>query len=236
MKINRAKWQQTIIFFDIRNFSEHRSRLAEIKHASLLTNFVQDILNNAVELVEAWQKEFKTNLNPILNHTGDGFVLILRGEKNPLLGFLWMSEFREQVALKIKVYEKRIDELFPKNPPKKLGFGIGAHYGLAVPFRFKNFGNTADREGFIGSALNIASRVEQCTKDHVQNVLFTGALLNKVLKIIPKAHQYKFGSFWIPLGRHRLRGFEKPYFLFGLKLRFHQAWKAAAIVFPTHFA
>jgi len=236
MKIKSAKWQQTIIFFDIRNFSEHRSRLAEIKHASLLTDFVREILNNAVELVEVRQNEFKTNLEPILNHTGDGFVLILRGEKNPLLGFLWMSEFRQQVSLKIKEYEKRIHGLFPKNPPKKLGFGIGAHYGLAVPFRFKSFGDDADREGFLGSALNIASRVEQCTKDHVQNVLFTGALWNNVLKIIPKEHQEEFERFWIPLGRHRLRGFENPYMIFGLKLKFHQAWKAAAIVFPTRFA
>src|SRR5579862_3396465 len=102
MKIENAKTQHTIIFFDIRNFSEHRWRLAEHRCAKLLTKFVREILNDAVELLEARKNEFKMTPKPILNHTGDGFLLILRGHRNPLLGLLWMSEFRQLVSLKIK--------------------------------------------------------------------------------------------------------------------------------------
>jgi len=236
MKIKNARVQHTIIFFDIRNFSENRSRLAKMNRARLLTKFVKDILNSAVELLEARSIEFKMKPKPILNHTGDGFVLILRGDKNPLLGLLWMSEFRQLVSLKINEYEKQISGLFERNPPTKLGFGIGAHYGLALPFHFKNFGNAPDRKGFLGSAINIASRVEQCTKEHVQNVLFTRSLLKNVLEIIPRTNRKEFRSFWIPLGRHQLRGFKDPYTLYGFKPGFHRAWKAASIVFPANSA
>jgi class 3 adenylate cyclase len=227
MKLEGAKAQQTIIVFDLRNFSEHRSRLAEIGRAKRLTNFVKEILDSGVEFIEDRRGEFNLEPEPILNHTGDGFVLILRGDKNPLLGLLWISEFRQLVSVKIKEYQNQIGGLFPINAPKKLDFGIGAHYGLALPFRFRSFGNAADREGFIGSAINIASRVEQCTKDHVQKVLITGQLRKQVLSIIPKTCWAQLNPYCIPLGRHRLRGFENPCFLFGFKPGFHRTWKSS---------
>lgn len=236
MKITDSKKHHTIIFFDIRNFSEHRSHLAEHRRAKLLTDFVRDILNNAVDLVKALENEFKVDSEPILNHTGDGFMLILRGDKNPLLGLLWMSKFHQLALQKIEAYERVISGIFQGNPPKKLSFGIGAHYGLALPFYFKSFWGARKTEGFIGSALNIAARVEQCTKDHVHQVIFTGALLNNALKIIPTGRKREFDSFWTSLGEHRFRGFETPRTLYGFDPGFHQAWVEASIVFPTRFA
>lgn len=224
MKTKNGNLRQTIIVFDIRNFSEHRSRLAEINSAKILTGFVKHILDKAVDLLEARRDEFSMYPEPILNHTGDGFVLILRGDKNPLLGLLWISEFRRLVSLKIKEYEQQISQLFQSNPPKRLDFGIGAHYGLAVPFRFKSFGNASEREGFLGSAINIASRVEQCTKDHVHRVLFTKFLLSSVLEIVPKVHHDDLTSYCIQLGQHRLRGFERPVMLYGFKPGFHRVY------------
>ena len=225
MKITDPKKHHTIIFFDIRNFSEHRSRLAEHRRAKLLTHFVQDILDNAVDFVNALENEFKVDSEPILNHTGDGFMLILRGDKNPLFGLLWMSKFRQLVLQKIKAYELVISGIFQGNPPKKLSFGIGAHYGLALPFYFKSFEDDFKTEGFIGSALNIAARVEQCTKDHVHQVIFTGALLKSVREIIPRGYKRDFESFWTPLGKHRIRGFETPRWLYGFEPGFHRAWR-----------
>ena len=231
MKITDPKKHHTIIFFDIRNFSEHRSRLAEHRRATLLTHFVRDILNEAVDLVKALENEFRVDSQPILNHTGDGFMLILRGDKNPLLALLWMSKFHRLVLDNIKAYECVISGIFKENPPKKLSFGIGAHYGLALPFYFKSFGGARKIEGFIGSALNIAARVEQCTKDHVHQVIFTGALLNNALKIIPSGHKRDFDSYWTSLGEHRLRGFESPRTLYGLEPGFHRAWKRHQLCF-----
>ena len=236
MKIKNVETQHTIIFFDIRNFSEHRWRLAENRRAKLLTKFVREILDKTVELLEDRKGEFGMSPPPTLSHTGDGFMLILRGDRNPLLGLLWMSEFRRFVTLRLKAYEQIISGIFEKDPPKKLGFGIGAHYGKAVPFDFKSFGSSSKTVGFIGSALNIAARVEQCTKDHVHQVIFTGALRDRVLKIIPPADQKKFEKFWTLLGQHRLRGFEKPRWLYGFKPGFHIAWKAAASTFPGRFS
>jgi class 3 adenylate cyclase len=236
MKDKNAKKRYTIIFFDIRNFSEHRSRLAEHRRARLLTDFVREILNNAVELLEGRKGEFSMDPTPTLCHTGDGFLLILRGDRNPLLGLLWMSEFRRLVSSKIKEYQENIRGIFPTNPPKKLGFGIGAHYGPAVPVRFKSFGSSQETEGFIGSALNIASRVEQCTKDHVHEVLFTGLLLNAAREMLPRGHKRDFDSFWTRLGKHRLRGFEEPRMLYGFNPGFHRKWSEATIKFPVLFS
>ena len=103
-----TKERHTIIFFDIRNFSEHRSRLADKGRASLLTEFVKDVLNGAVDLLNARKEQFEMDPKPILNHTGDGFMLIVRGRKNPLLGLLWLSEFRRFVSSRIKNYERSI--------------------------------------------------------------------------------------------------------------------------------
>lgn len=100
LRTKTKKPLDTIIVFDIRNFSEHRWRLANEGHASLLTKFVNDVLNNAVELLENRRKEFDLVPEPILNHTGDGFVLILRGPKNPFLAILWISEFQRSRFVK----------------------------------------------------------------------------------------------------------------------------------------
>jgi class 3 adenylate cyclase len=235
MKNRNVDKRHTIIFFDIRNFSEHRWRLADEHQARLLTKFVKEILNSAVELLEVKRNEFKMKPEPILNHTGDGFLLILRGYNNPLLGLIWISEFRQFVSMKIREYEKEISAIFRAKQPTKLGFGIGAHYGLALRFYFKDFANNSPRKGFIGSALNVASRVEQCTKDHVYKVLLTEALLKNALKVIPQWNKRRFDSFLTPLGKHRLRGFKKRYSLYGFKAGFHQAWKQAAITIPARF-
>jgi class 3 adenylate cyclase len=220
-----TKERHTIIFFDIRNFSEHRSRLADKGRASLLTEFVKDVLNGAVDLLNARKEQFEMDPKPILNHTGDGFMLIVRGRKNPLLGLLWLSEFRRFVSSRIKSYERSICGLFTGTPPKKLDFGIGGHYGLALPFEFKDFEGVDKRVGFIGSALNIASRVEQCTKDHVQKIITTDKLLDAVRQSVTLSGRKRINSFIVSLGRHRIRGFDKPIKLFGFTSGFHQAWK-----------
>ena len=86
--------------------------------------------------------------------------------------------------------------------------------------------------GVLGSSINIASRVEQSTKEHPYKVIFTKFLLDSLLKTIPKTHQIKFNRFWNDLDKHRLRGFDSPLRLYAFKPGFHKAWEAASIQIP----
>ena len=70
----KRKDYETVVVFDIRNFSAHRYHLGKTENpggGSLLTELVTDILNLAVDLLESFSSEEEH----LLNHTGDGFVL-----------------------------------------------------------------------------------------------------------------------------------------------------------------
>jgi class 3 adenylate cyclase len=197
----------------------------------LLTNLVTYILNDAVKILKSKDEEFPHTKPHFMNHIGDGFVLIVRGKKSPLVALLCISEFRKQANFRIENYQQEMKKRFAETEKKlpRLGFGIGAHFGVVVDVVFENFGTPV--VGVLGSSINIASRVEQCTKDHDCNVIFTHVLLKRVLEIIPKTHQDDFTPFRNPLGKHRLRGIDEAYRLYDFepepdKPEFHKAWKS----------
>jgi len=217
----------TIVVFDIRNFSAHRYQLGQVSGGgTLLTNLVISILNDAIEILNLKDEEFvHTHPKPhFLNHTGDGFVLIVRGKRSPLVALLWISEFRVRANSKIKDYQRNMKLKFPEIEKKlpKLDFGIGAHFGTVVDIKFHNF--TGQNVGVLGSSINVASRVEQTTKEHPYRVIVTKFLLDRVIEIIPKKHLAKFNGFWTDLDKHCLRGFDKPRRLYAFKPGFHKAW------------
>jgi class 3 adenylate cyclase len=214
----------TVVVFDIRNFSAHRYHLGKSENpggGSLLKELVKDILNVAVDLLKSQDKAFPPDENHLLNHTGDGFVLVVRGPKNALIALWWISEFRDRVSARIKKYDKQRRKDFPNVELEPLNFGIGAHSGVILPLEFKTFGEKR-QDGFLGTAANIASRVEQCTKDHFCNVICTKLLWDCALKFIKEQHHKKTEVFRQILGRHRLRGFPTPYMLYCLERGFHE--------------
>ena len=130
----------TVVIFDIRKFSEHRYHLGLIKGGgSLMNKLVKEILEKAVEIVNSKQSDFGGREARALNHTGDGFVLIVSGNYSPLVALSFISLFRDFVSLRLKTYEEERIKHFPNCPITKLGFGIGAHWGLIGDFDFKDF-------------------------------------------------------------------------------------------------
>jgi class 3 adenylate cyclase len=113
---------------------------------------------------------------------------------------------------------------FPEIEKKlpQLDFGIGAHFGTVVDIEFHNIAGQS--KGVLGSSINIASRVEQTTKEHPYRVIITKFLLDRVIKLIPKTRLAKFNGFWIDLDKHCLRGFDRPRRLYAFKPGFHKAW------------
>src|SRR5438105_5274953 len=154
--------RETVIFFDIRNFSVHRLTLGRRQQAKVMTQFVKDMLNHAVEVLKGYAARLENDSEPLLNHTGDGFVLVIRGKANSVLAFLWISKFEEVMAAQIRTYERQIDKLLPKHELPHLDYGIGVHHGPVSTFRFKSFRDKKNREsrtGFLGTPANIASRI-----------------------------------------------------------------------------
>jgi len=83
-------------------------------------------------------------------------------------------------------------ELFPNNTLEPLDFGIGIHFGQVAVFKFKDFKGEESNTGFLGSAVNIASRVEQQTKDHPYQLLCTKKFRDAVLNATTKAKNWFF--------------------------------------------
>ena len=121
----------------------------------------------------------------------------------------------------MKRYDNQRRKEFNKVKLDPLNFGIGAHRGIIMPLKFKTFGGRC-RDGFLGSAANLASRVEQCTKDHSCNVICTKLLWDHALKFIKKRHHKDTRNFRQSLGRHRLRAFRNSYTLYCLEPGFHE--------------
>ncbi|MBI5820554.1 MAG: hypothetical protein HZA88_16430 [Verrucomicrobia bacterium] len=216
--------KDTIVVFDIRNFSAHRYHLGlpENHHgAKLLTDLIQHLLNDAVSLLG---KSSDRKREHLLNHTGDGFVLVIRGPKNQLKALQWISRFREKVSGHIEEYEEKLGEQFPniKDELKPLDFGIGAHTGIVRTFDFDNFGTRTT--AFLGSAVNIASRIEQYTKNYASKVICTWILWKEARKSIKEANRKNTNGFCIRRGFQRLRGFPKRFDLCCLKVGFHEVF------------
>jgi len=204
--------KSTAIVFDIRNFSAHRYYLGQKRGGgTLLTGLVTDILNDATDILKS--KGEKQSDEHLLNHTGDGFVLVIRGRDNALKGFRWIAEFRERVSTRLERYHREKKKKFPKmRRLDPLKYGIGADYGVVLPFKFRSF-SREESDGFLGTTVNVAARVEQLTKDHLCNVICTHRLWNALEPIGRPDAGLRAHS----LGEHMLRGFPKSFTLYCLK-------------------
>jgi class 3 adenylate cyclase len=200
-----------IIFLDIRNFSAHREFLARTRAARPLSRLVKTLLEQASSLSKSYMRQHGMTQIPLLNHTGDGFVLVLRNEGSSIAALRFASEFREIAESLLqdyheKVWATRMAEIHPA--PPSLGYGIGMHSGKITAFGYVGVAGKAT--AFLGSAVNVASRVEGCTKDHPHPVLCTGALLRRARQELGKPAALGFADFFISLGLHNLRGLRGP--------------------------
>jgi class 3 adenylate cyclase len=232
MKVSQQK--DAIIFLDIRNFSAHRQFLARARAGRPLSTLIRKLLESAVFLSKSYMRTHRMTQLPLLNHTGDGFVLVLRGGKSCLAALRFASEFREITQDLIACYQADFFKKPKKGKhtlPPPLHYGIGLHCGEVTAFAYQGF--KTKRVIFLGSAVNIASRVEGCTKDHPYSVLCTKRLLDRAKKDLGKPAPFGFDKYCIPIGLHNLRGLEGPVHLIrcepGLHSFLYSRWKTAAI-------
>jgi class 3 adenylate cyclase len=211
-----------IIFFDIRNFSAHREFLARSRAARPLSSLVKALLEEASSLSKSLTLSHGMTKMPLLNHTGDGFVLVLRECGSSIAAVRFASVFRETAEQLLGAYQKtflstRISK--EQTLPSPLGYGMGLHSGKITVFKYQSIGG--ERSAFLGSAVNIASRVEGCSKDHPHPVLCTKTLVIRATDELGKRATLGFQKYFVSLGLHNLRGLERPIELVRCEPRLH---------------
>jgi len=224
--------RETVIFFDIRNFSVHRLTLGKEQQAKVMTQFVRAMLNHAVEVLQHYATRLKNDAESLLNHTGDGFVLVIRGKANPVLAFLWLSKFEEVMNVQIWNYHRQTEKLLGEHGLPELAYGIGVHHGPVSTFHFKAFTDKKNREsrlGFLGTPANIASRVEQCTKDYAHKVLCTKRAMDAALIHFREDGRELLRSRFVPVGAHKLKGIPNAYHLYGFTGGFHRLFRRSML-------
>ena len=216
--------QSAIVVFDIRNFSAHRELLGLHQNAGPLTRLVVSLLNEAVSGIRRWREFCGCVGQPAINHTGDGFIAVIPGEGAGLAALLFVSEYRETASRFIREYTREAIRVEPdvKTLPK-LDYGIGIHLGSVQTVSFDDFNGR--RRGFLGTAVNLACRVEQCTKDHVCNVLCSLRAWDSARKANHGLRMPVFDRYFSKLGQHRLPKMEQTMTFWECKKEFHTACK-----------
>jgi class 3 adenylate cyclase len=210
-----------ILFFDIRNFSLHRAFLGAHSKAVRTTDLIRDLLTSASQGAVKTNEACRLTSQPWMNHTGDGFILIFHGDKGSLAALAFASIFRRTATDRIKRYNHNLKELLDAHRVPDLGWGIGIDDGGAFPFEYQGINGTIC-DGYIGSALNKASRVEAATKDHPYQVICTGTCYERLQDQFTDTKRNCLKKFFAPLGLHTLRGFKKHVSLFGCESDLHQ--------------
>ena len=214
--------EYSVIVSDIRNFSSHRHFLANHSQAGRLTAFIQEMLNSAITFVPFAPKRYFDVERPLLNYTGDGFVLAIPGKNSSLITLKWLAKFDTWLSKAVEKYNDNFIDDFPDHRIELLDFGIGIHIGQIVKFRFKGFGDKGVKQsnvGFLGTAVNIASRVEQRTKDHPYPILCTKAFRDALRLALGAARWVNIKECFISIGQHRIRGIDDT-----LLYRFHAGY------------
>jgi len=103
-----------------------------------------------------------------------------------------------QAAMEMSLALKNLNERRSADGQKEIRIGIGIHYGPVIA---GNIGNENRLEyTVIGDTVNIASRLENATKELRREIVFSEELKARVEKGIPVA----------PLGTIKIRGRERP--------------------------
>lgn len=213
-----------IVFFDIRDFTSHREFLAFTHSGEFLTRLVKKILESAVKVGTELNLSYGTKETPLLNHTGDGFVLVFRGRRCGLMALLFASRMRNIVQQHFEKYTIALEKHIqmhgkPKTRLNALSFGIGIHCGGVTIFSYQGFKGT--RRGFVGSAVNVASRIEGVTKTSAYQVVCSEQTVRDALTSFPKTALQRLMNFFVPLPVQQLKGLSKKYPIYGCLENFH---------------
>jgi adenylate cyclase len=148
------------MFIDLREFT-HISE-------NLLPYDTVYLLNQYIEIVSKAVSKANGRIDKII---GDGVMALFVDEKNQKMNSLNALKASKQIAQNMEV----LNEQCQKDFGFELRFGIGIHSGISVVGQI-GYGE-AISETAIGDCVNIASRLEQLTKEEKSQLVISKELL-----------------------------------------------------------
>ena len=149
-----------VMFLDIRNFtsfSENKSPVEVVNFLNTLFEFMIEIINRNNGIVNKF--------------LGDGFMAVFGAPFSNGKDCLNAVQASKEILEKIQEHIQT-----QKIPPTKIG--IGLHSGDAVT---GNVGSDLRKEyTVIGDVVNLASRIEQLTKQYSEQILFSEDVISKI--------------------------------------------------------
>lgn len=148
----------TAIVVDIRNSSiiSRKLSLERLANFAILMQSIKEPIFTAV---------LKNNSRLAINDTGDGFAILIWGNKHAALAMRLVLSIEAKLELKRAEFEKII-----KGTGIDFGFGIGVHSSRSIIIRSAEL----NRDFFYGPAINSAARIESFTKNFIGvNILFS---------------------------------------------------------------
>ena len=211
----------SIIYFDIRNFSNHVSHLSSGGNTDIIFDLVINIFKSLDETIKRSRKYLGISGQTFINHTGDGFVAIFYGKGKSLQSLFVASLLSNDVQKLLKEYdEKAKNETNLKFLPS-LDYGIGIHRGSVKKFNYHpKYPENHQILGFFGNAINVSNRVQESTKEHIFRVICTKRVYDDAIDVIKDEHKDTFKKYFTKLDKHKLRGMNGPITLYGVKIEF----------------
>lgn len=213
-----------IVCFDIRNFSTHVSHLAAGNQgkSKRIFELVKKVFNCLDTEIRSSNNRFAFTGKTYVVHTGDGFVAIFYGKRKCLQGLVVACLIGKSFAEILGEYNtnsKEEDVNLRKLSP--LDYGIGVHLGTVHSFDYQPVyspDNHPHGIGLLGHAINLCSRVQDTTKEHVFNIICTKKVFQEAVSEISEVHRSKIEKSFTNLGLHKLRGMRKPVTLYGVDI------------------
>jgi len=210
----------SIIYFDIRNFSNHVSYLSANKKSNIIFDLITNIFKSLDNIINNSRIYLGIGGETFINHTGDGFLAIFRGNGKPLQSLFVASLLSNDTHKLIKDYEKKLEKENLKLS-SNLDFGIGIHLGSVSNFKYNpEYPGNHKIFGFFGHAINVSNRVQESTKDHKFQIICTRFLYDNAIKLIKDEHKDTIKKYFTKLEKHKLRGMTGYYTLYGVNIDF----------------
>lgn len=214
-----------IVLFDIRNFSTHVSHLAAGNKGN-----TERIFKVVKEIFRCLDHEIRSSYKVLvvddkkvthLIHTGDGFVAIFYGKGRCLQGLTVACLLGQKVQKIFSEYNKDAKTKKSIKTLPSLDYGIGVHVGSVKKFDFCPVypsQNEFKGIGLLGHAINLASRVQDSTKDHNFNIICTQRVYDDAIITTSEKNKKEVERCFSNLGEHKLKGMRKLVPLYGVNV------------------
>jgi class 3 adenylate cyclase len=153
-----------VCIFDTRSFTDNLRYFSQFNDDSFV-RLIQVLCQNGLSLASKIDRENDF----YFNSTGDGFILIFFGGDSSVKCYLY--------SLIINKINREECAKFKEEKNKEIRFGIGLEYGTVEKIAMKSGARSIVT--YIGDVVNIASRIEEETKNHFRADIIMGESINR---------------------------------------------------------